>query len=556
MKCKNYAVIKIAFVFILIAPLLYGCQFNTSEYGSSSSSGSYPIPPTPTPQPLAEIFFAVTIPSPLLAGESLVLSVVDDVTGLALNPINYIMQSGDSLHYYVALPLVLNSVVKYRYIRNPGNPMIEDKSDDQALRYRLYYVGGPGEVMDTISSWSDSTFLGETGRITGRVISSTDGSGLPEILLNAGGTQTLSDSNGEFVLEGLSPGTQNLVAYSLDGRYQTFQQGALISAGKRTPVNISMTQAPLVNVVFTVIVPENTVPTAPIRFAGNLYQLGNSFGDLKGGINGVAVRMPILTPMLDGRYTLSLMLPAGADIHYKYTLGDGFWNAEHQNEGGFKIRQLIVPNSGGVIQDVVETWQSGPSAPILFEVTAPKDTPPTDSVSIQFNPYGWTEPLQMWPLGNNRWVYQLFSPLNMLSSFEYRYCRNDQCGIADDSATSGNSSGKFISTSLKPQNIQDTILSWEWLSNEPVVNYQNRNIQSRDFDFWAGVEFQADFTPSEQPWITHALQDIQIMGSNWVVLTPSWTYIGENPSEFSPIPSLDPLGTEINATINQARALN
>ncbi|MFH2039450.1 MAG: carboxypeptidase regulatory-like domain-containing protein [Chloroflexota bacterium] len=556
MKCNKHTVITIAFIFLLLTALLYGCQFNVTGDGTPSSSASYPIPPTPPPQPMAEIFFAATIPTPLLADETLVLSIVDEVTGLALNPTNYVMQSGDSLHYYVAIPLVVNSVVKYRYVRQSGTPIIEDKSNDQVVRYRLYFVGGPGEVMDTISSWSDSAFLGEVGRITGRVVSSTDGNGLPEILISAGGAQTLSDSNGEFVLEGLPPGTQNLVAYSLDGRYQTFQQGALISANKRTPVNLSMTPALLVNVVFTVIVPGNTIPTAPIRFAGNLYQLGNSFGDLEGGINGVAAKMPVLSPMLDGRYTLSLMLPAGADIHYKYTLGDGLWNAEHQIDGNFKIRQLIVPNSDGFVQDVIDTWQSGPSAPILFEVTAPYDTPRTDIVSIQFNPYNWTEPLQMWPLGNNRWVYQLFSPLDMLDSFEYRYCRNDQCGIADDSVTPGNVLGRKIATSLTPQNIQDTINSWEWFSNESTEINQVSNVYSKNFDFWAGVEFQDDYNPSEQPWLTHALQDIRNMGSNWVVLSPSWTYTGMNPSEFSLIPGQDPLGIDVSTTINQAHALN
>ncbi|HCC78099.1 MAG TPA: hypothetical protein DEP80_00625 [Anaerolineae bacterium] len=410
--------------------------------------------------------------------------------------------------------------------------------------------------MDTVSSWSDTTFTEDTGRITGRVVNGEDGSGLPDILISAGGSQTLSDSNGEFVLEGLVAGTQNLVAYSLDGRYQPFQQGAKIVPGKRTPVNINMIPAPLVNVVFTVIVPANTVPTAPIRLAGNLYQLGNSFGDLQGGINSVAVDMPVLTPMLDGRFTLSLMLPAGADIRYKYTLGDGFWNAEHQLGGNFLVRQLIVPDSGGVVQDVVETWQAGPSAPILFQVTAPANTPSTDIVSIQFNPYGWTEPLQMWPLGNNRWVYQLFSPLNLLDSFEYRYCRNDQCGSADDLDTAGNARGRIVSTSETPQDIQDTINSWKWLSNGTPVNFQEMNVQSREGGFWAGVELQADNAPSWQPWMIQSLQNIQSMGSNWVVISPTWTFQGETTLEFAPLPGKDPLGFEVSETINSARALN
>jgi hypothetical protein len=557
MKRCNNNFYKMALAFSIIVILLSSCQFNIFGLGTTTPSASIPFPPPPEPQPMAEVFFATTIPSPLLPGETLVLSVVDEVTGLVLNPTNYIMQPGDSLHYYIAIPFAVNSVVKYRYMKQSSVPIFEDNYKDLTVRYRLYFVGGPGEVLDTITSWNGNPYTGDVGRITGRVVSETDGAGIPDILICAGGNQTLSDSNGEFVLEGIAPGTQNLVAYSLDGRFQPFQQGAKIIADKRTPVNIRMASAPLVNVVFSVIVPANTVPSAPIHLAGNLFQLGNSFGDLKGGVNGVAVNMPVLTPMLDGRYTLSMMLPAGADIQYKYTLGDGFWNAEHSVGGDFNIRQLIVPNSGGVIQDVIETWQSGPSAPILFEVTAPAETPKTDIVSIQFNPYGWTEPLQMWPLGNNRWVYQLFSPLNMLGSFEYRYCRNDQCGISDDAATSGNSPGRFVSTSLTPQDLQVEIKSWKWVSGVvPEIKQEDVIVQARDPGFWAGVEFQSKYNPTWRPWIKQAFQNISSFGSNWIVLSPTWTYQGNNPFEFSLIPGQDQIGFESIETINAARAHN
>ena len=51
-----------------------------------------------------------------------------------------------------------------------------------------------------------------------------------------------------------------------------------------------------------------------------------------------------------------------------------------------------------------------------------------DKVSIQFNPFGWTEPIPMWKLGEDHWVYLLISPITNLENFVYRYCRNDQCG--------------------------------------------------------------------------------------------------------------------------------
>jgi hypothetical protein len=279
----------------------------------------------------------------------------------------------------------MNSVVKYRYIRQGTLPTQEDDSADRPVRYRLYAVSGPGAVDDVVSSWSDGPFSGPVGRISGHVTDRTTAAGLTNILVAAGGQQTLTDSNGSFVLEGLPPGTHNLVAYALDGAFQTYQQGARVEAGKRTPVDLSLAPAALMDVLFTVVVPRDTIRSVPIRMAGNLYQLGNTFGDLDGGVNGVATRMPMLSPMPDGRYTLSLKLPAGADIRYKYTLGDGFWNAEHAADGAFVLRELIVPAAPNPVQvqDVIDTWKAGSSASILFETSVPANTPVSDIVSIQ-----------------------------------------------------------------------------------------------------------------------------------------------------------------------------
>lgn len=534
-------------VFILAVFFLTGCQNNTSGSGNSQTPGL-------NSGPVAQVFFAVTLPGPLLNNEAVFLSVLDEVTGLALNPTNYQMQKGDDLHYYLALPFTLNSVVKYRYFKQAQVPVNEFLTNGRPVRYRLYYVGGPGEVMDYVSSWGDAVFSGSTGRVTGRVVDAVTGKGLADLMVNAGGFQTLTDSSGDFSLEGLVEGTHNLVVYSLDGSYQPFQQGAKVINGKRTPVQIQLNQANLVTVVFTVSVPKNTLPSVPIRLAGNLYQLGNSFGDLQGGMSSVVDRMPVLVPTLDGKFMLTLTLPAGTDLAYKYTLGDGFWNAEHSEQGNFVLRHWVIPQGGGSMEDVVQTWQSGSNAPILFEVQAPPDTPAGDAVSIQFNPYGWTEPLPMWSLGNNRWIYQLYGPMNMLGSFEYRYCRNEQCGSADDLQTSANAPGRVVSTSQKPQDLKDAVTNWSWLAAAETPTFAGVSVKPRQGGFLAGVEMQNGFQPSWQARYGQAFHAIQNMGSNLVVLTPSWTMQDINPFVLLPLPGQDPLSSDIDALINQARA--
>jgi hypothetical protein len=451
----------------------------------------------------------------------------------------------------------MNSIVKYRYIRQGTIPVLEDDPFDKPVRYRIYDVTGPGTVDDVVASWGDSLSSSPSGRLTGQVVDSTNNAPIPNILIAAGGQQTLTDSTGSFVFESLPVGIHNLVAYAIDGTYQTFQQGARVEEGLRTPVTLSLIPAQMVNVIFTLSVPVNTIQNAPIRLAGNLYQLGNTFGDLQGGLSTVTTRMPMLSPLQDGRSTLSLMLPAGADIRYKYTLGDGFWNAEHSTDGAFVVRQLIVPASSTPVQvqDTVQTWQAGPSSPILFEVTVPAYTPVTDIVSIQFNPYGWTEPIPMWPRGNNQWVYQLYSPLNMLGDFEYRYCRNDQCGVADDTQTSTGHLGRPVSTSLVAQDLQDTVSDWIWLQNTTPPAIVGFPVTARQ-GFMAGVEFQSDYDPTWQAWTPLAIQDVQSRYANWLVLAPSWTVGQTAPFVFSPVPGVDPLWADTLDTISRARASN
>ncbi len=221
------------------------------------------------------------------------------------------------------------------------------------------------------------------------------------------------------------------------------------------------------------------------------------------------------------------------------------------------MRQLIVPQANTVIEDAVETWQSGNSAPILFEVSVPANTPPGDVVYIQFNPYGWTEPVPMWPMGNNQWAYKLFSPLNMLGNFTYRYCRDGECGSADDRATAGpNPVGRQVSTSLTPQEITDTVDAWVWLAETGPTSLVGSTIQARSSGFMAGVEFQPSYHPAWSAFIPQALQNVQAIGSNWVFLTPSWTYLRSQPLVFTLVPGSDPLWSDSLQMVSQARALN
>ena len=511
----------------------------------------------PTPQPRAEVTFTVRLPEPLLPNEILVLSVLDEVTGLALNAVDYQMSIVDATTYTSNLAIPDKAVIKYRYVRRGSVRINEDTNTDAAIRYRMLVVNGPTQIVDTVSSWSDKPVNTLSGTIEGHVLNADTSAPIQDILVTAGGAQVLTDSAGRFRIVGLRGGIHNLVAYALDGMYQTFQQGATVAENQNTPVEIRIKASQLVNVIFTVSVPPGTQTGVPIRLAGNLLQLGNTFSDLRGGLSTVADRMPVMTPLPDGRYSVSLFLPVGADIEYKYTLGDGFWNSEFTSAGQYLTRRFVVPSGNTNITDGVQSWQAGPNAPILFQVTIPQNTPVGDAIYIQFNPYGWTPPIPMWSMGNNQWAYKLYGPLNIVGAFGYRYCRNAQCDSADDAQTAGpDAHGHNVSPTLTPQDLIDTVNEWTWPQKAGSPTLVAANIPSRGTSFMAGVEFQSYYDPQTPAFTMPALQNIQAIGANWVIYTPSWTFSRNNPLIFGAQPGHDPFSVDTITAAAQARTLN
>ncbi|HEX2697159.1 MAG TPA: hypothetical protein VHM28_05580, partial [Anaerolineales bacterium] len=143
-------------------------EFPTLPSGPTQPVG--PIIPTPTPLPRAQTIFTVTLPEPLAPGESLALSLVEEVTGLAFDPQTFAMQPKDSVTYTTTLALPYNAVVKYRYVRRSNIQILEDSALDEPIRYRLYYVAGQAEVKDILGSWDDKTYVRPIGSIQGRAL--------------------------------------------------------------------------------------------------------------------------------------------------------------------------------------------------------------------------------------------------------------------------------------------------------------------------------------------------------------------------------------------------
>ena len=106
--------------------------------------------------------------------------------------------------------------------------------------------------------------------------------------------------------------------------------------------------------------------------------------------------------------------------------------------------------------------------------------------------------------------------------------------------------GHELSTSLTPQDIQDTVSSWAWLGADttPLVSAQ---ITARPAGFVSGIEFQPDYRPNWSYYYPQAIQTAQGLGANWVFMTPTWTFSNSNPLTFSPIPGQDPLWIDFSS---------
>jgi hypothetical protein len=213
---------NVGLLFVLGAcnlPALTPTQSPSGKHSPESQRMSTPLPPPA--ETLIE--FKVSVPINTPEGDTILLTILDDVTNLVLNAQLYPMQavianetSTDtftSQSYSITLPFPIGSTIKYRYERqSEGMRVVEHLSDDNPVHYRLYHISGQGNVEDIISRWADSDYASPSGHIQGQVLDANTGEGIPGLMITAGGMQTITTSEGKFSLEGLPPGVHNLVA--------------------------------------------------------------------------------------------------------------------------------------------------------------------------------------------------------------------------------------------------------------------------------------------------------------------------------------------------------
>lgn len=421
----------ISFSSLICIALLAGCAS-----ANQTDLTSHELPAS------VSITFNVLLPELSPAGEGVIFTVLDDVTGLELNPQRTSMESSGERSYAVTLSVPVGTLLKYRYERQSETIIPELNANGDPIAYRAYIVDGPGHVAhDLIAAWADAPAALSTGQANGTLTAAGSGRPISNALVIAAGMHTRSDETGNFVIADLPQGLHNLVAFTEDGSYLPFQQGALVAAGTETSASIQLQPNVLATVTFSLTPPQDHTPGVPVYIVGNV-------GDL--------VFRPLMSPQPDGSYMLTLQLPAGIDLRYKYTLGDAFWNAEHNADGSFVLRQVIVAagTTEPLIQDQIAMWSSAGTAAIWFDLSAP---PGDGAAFIQFNLGGWSPSLLMWPLGEGHWAYKLYSPTNFASPIEYRYCQDAACAFPE--------AGEDVRTATGNQQtiqiIEDRVEGWQ-----------------------------------------------------------------------------------------------
>jgi hypothetical protein len=199
-------------------------------------------------------------------------------------------------------------------------------------------------------------------------------------------------------------------------------------------------------------------------------------------------------------------------------------NAERAKDGSYKTRQLIVPGHDIKVRNTVASWYSKGSSPVTFNLTVPDNTPENDIVSIQFNPFVWMEPIPMQKISKNHWSFTLYGPQEYLNGAQFRFCRNAECGLADDALTSGPTASGYILNldESSNQTINYVLEKWAGLK-QASYSFTPITIPSNNI-YIKGVEISNDFGKKDLATFDWGIVNAAVNGANMLMLTPTWTF--------------------------------
>ncbi|WP_139044605.1 hypothetical protein [Leptolinea tardivitalis] len=529
---------------LIIAGFLFSACSSIEEKTDQQSKASY------HPDVLAS--FVVTIPEPIVQDSRLSIEFVNPINAHELNPIYIEMQMLDDRHYQLDYPAKKGMMLQYRYVMTGKNNNVEINSDGKELASRFFFITDHSRIEDTVLGFRSSVAIGETGQIEGTLRLKGSGQSVSDAIITSDGISTTSSFDGRFRLQGIPAGIQNVTIFSPDGKFEPFQQQAVIDPNFVTPIEIELIPKKFINVTFIVKCPENTPASAKLRLFGNLNLLGDSFAGLFGGTSLSQNRAPELSRQSTTEFLIIKQLPVETEIHYLYSLGDSFWNRETSRNGTMKNRTIFTGTEDMVIEDTIESWNTLNYQPITFMFTPPASTSQDERIQIQLNAFGWMDPLEMWPSDNGVFKFVLFSPLNFSAPISYRFCRNEICGTKEI----GSQSDQVFSfqAGSSSQTIDVPVGVWAtWMpSTEPTI-VSTEETSKREIGFNTIVEYSDAYRPSYLIYMENSLNAISGLNANTVILPMSFTFRSAQPVWLDIVPGQNPTLNDLELMIAKAK---
>ena len=336
--------------------------------GGRGTGGNFPHPiATPLPLPKFSINFRVRAPADSPAGVKVILNILDEVTGLTLNPTSYEMKQVDSGLWQLQLDFPRSAMIHYRYSLGSGEIEAGSGSGMVELR-RTYYASGNNQVEDTIAHWTGGGIPRTTGRIRGLVRDAVTGLAIPGLVISTAGMRAITDSSGYYLLSGIPTGKQTLIAFDMDGGYRPFSQEAIIADGRIPPQILALSPAPRVTISFHLYTPQaENPPGAQIRMVGNLLMLGNTFQPGAASTMIEPARAPLITSLTTAptsSRSRSRWAPTSGTSSPSAT---DFGTPNAISQGRLVLRDLIVPEHDTIIENGVVAWRTGALGPVTFE---------------------------------------------------------------------------------------------------------------------------------------------------------------------------------------------
>ena len=203
-------------------------------------------------------------------------------------------------------------------------------------------------------------------------------------------------------------------------------------------------------------------------------------------------------------------------------MGNGYLNAERSEEAGLVTRKFIVPKFTATVKDAILTWRADDLHPITIYIDAPVQTPPDEVVSIQVFRKDWDQPIPMWHVRDQKWMYLLFSN-GQNPTMDLRFCRNDNCELGFDESSHEQALTAVFNESTE---INHQVTSWHnWRPEGKIVEDR---LDMGDQNALTGLEFTQVYKPIDLTYLNKTISQLKNKGVNWLIFRPGWEVYERN----------------------------